>query len=67
MTPCEFFEKCSFFGKYQDSRMAACQGFIVQYCKGEHQGDCKRRAYRREHNAPPPADMLPNGVVLKAS
>ena len=67
MSPCEFLEKCSFFGKYQESRMAACQGFIQQYCKGAQQGACKRKAYRKEHNEAPPADMLPNGVVLRAS
>ena len=67
MSPCEFLEKCSFFNKYQDARTAACQGFIMQYCKGAHQHDCKRKAYRKEFNEAPPPDMLPNGVMLKAS
>ena len=66
MTPCEFLEKCSFFGKYQGQRSAACEGFIQQYCKGAQQHECKRKVYRKENNAPPPADMLPNGVVLRA-
>ena len=66
MTPCEFLEKCSFFNKYQGLRTAACEGFIHQYCKGSEQHACKRKAYRQEHNEPPPPDMLPNGVLLKA-
>ena len=67
MTPCEFLEKCSFFNKYENERRFACQGFIMQYCKGEQQDVCKRKAYRQKYNAPPPPDMMPNGVMLKAS
>ncbi|MBU1176485.1 MAG: hypothetical protein KKH72_13855 [Alphaproteobacteria bacterium] len=66
MSPCEFLEKCSFFNKYQDERSAACEGFILQYCRGSSQHECKRKAYRKERNEPPPADMLPNGVMLRA-
>ncbi len=66
MTPCAFLSTCSFFGKYQDSRQAACQGFILQYCKGDQQEKCKRKAYRKEHNAPPPPEMMPNGIVMGA-
>ena len=64
MTSCEFLEKCSFFNKYQGTNSAACRGFILQYCKGDCQAQCKRKAYRQEHNAPPPPDMLPNGVMM---
>ncbi|MEW6517733.1 MAG: hypothetical protein AB1439_12615 [candidate division FCPU426 bacterium] len=62
---CELLSKCGFFRKYQNTRELACQGFILQYCRGPKMNDCKRKEYRKQHNAPPVDDMLPTGDIFK--
>jgi len=60
---CELLAKCGFFSKYGQTKEAACQGFINQYCQGPKQDSCKRKAYRLQHGSPPPEDMLPTGQM----
>lgn len=63
---CELLETCGFFKKYQDSKQAACQGFVQQYCKGDKMDQCKRKQYRKEHGVPPSDDMMPSGHMISA-
>ncbi len=60
-TDCQNLEKCGFFKKYTVTHHRACEGFINMYCRGAKQNDCKRKAYKQQHNAAPPDDMMPNG------
>ena len=66
MKDCDLLEKCGFFKKYQLTKELACKGFIRQFCQGEHQNTCQRKAYRLEHGTPPPEDMMPNGAMVQA-
>ncbi len=61
---CPMLVNCGFFRKYQESKTVACRGFIAMYCRGERQGQCKRRQYRLEHGTPPPDDMMPDGQMV---
>lgn len=61
---CPNLPMCGFFKKYCNSNKAACMGFVALYCRGEKQEACERKRYRREHNAPPPDEMMPNGTML---
>ena len=61
---CEMLDKCGFFRKYRETNELACKGYIQQYCKGSKQEQCRRLEYRRRHNAPPPDDMMPTGVMI---
>jgi hypothetical protein len=61
---CELLEKCGYFSKYQNSKKTLCQGWIRQYCMGPKMDQCKRKIYRSEHNAPPPDDMMPSGLMV---
>jgi hypothetical protein len=65
MSTCDLLDKCGFFQKHQKSSWAACQGFITLYCQGPKMEECKRKAYRKEHGAPPPDDLLPSGQMIK--
>ena len=58
---CEMLENCGFFKKYRKLNYFACDEFIRLYCRGDRQNECIRKKYRKEHNAPPPDNMLPNG------
>lgn len=60
---CELLEICGYFIKYQDSKEAACKGFIQKYCKGPYQNKCKRKEYRILHGEPPIDDMMPSGHI----
>ncbi|MCU0606593.1 MAG: hypothetical protein MUF78_04060 [Candidatus Edwardsbacteria bacterium] len=64
MKDCENLATCGFLRKHMEAKTLACQGFIRQYCKGDKQGDCKRRTYKQEHGAAAPDDMLPSGQML---
>jgi hypothetical protein len=64
MAECELLSKCGFFNKYQNSKQAACSGFIAMYCKGPKMDVCKRKAYRTEHGTAPPDDMMPTGSMI---
>lgn len=55
---------CGFFKKYFPINQAVCRSFLRDYCRGEMQDACQRKVWRQEHGAPPPDDMLPNGVTL---
>lgn len=61
---CELLADCGFFQKYCNEKGLACRGFIKLYCQGEKQGECKRKQYRLEHGAPPPDNMMPNGLMF---
>jgi len=63
MTNCELLEKCGFFKKYEQSKAAACKGFISLYCRGPKMMECQRKAYRQKHGAPPPDNMMPSGQM----
>ena len=65
-TKCELLEKCGFFKAYKETKDLACRGFIRMYCTGPKMNECKRKEYRREHGAPPPDAMMPNGALLAA-
>ena len=60
----ELLEKCGFFNKYKESLNLACRGFIKNYCCGPMMNDCKRKAFRKEHNSAPPDDMMPTGQMM---
>ncbi|MBW2645016.1 MAG: hypothetical protein JRE23_02340 [Deltaproteobacteria bacterium] len=64
MQECELLAKCGFFKKYQETKNLACKGFINKYCKGPDMDECKRKAYRKKHDAPPADDMMPNGMMV---
>jgi hypothetical protein len=64
MKDCENLQVCGFFKKYMDTKKLACQGFINQYCRGDKQGDCKRKGYKKEHGTAAPDDMLPSGQMI---
>jgi hypothetical protein len=66
-TPCQNLQECGFFAKYSVANERACDGFINMYCRGAKQNDCKRKACRQEHNAPPPDEMMPNGGRVPSS
>lgn len=66
MADCELLNTCGFFKKYNGTKKLACAGFIKQYCRGPLQGECKRKAYRKEHGAPPPDEMMPPGGMVCA-
>jgi hypothetical protein len=66
-TPCQNLDKCGFFAKYSAAHERACEGFINLYCRGAKQNECKRKAYRQQHNAPPPDEMMPNGGLVPLS
>jgi len=63
---CQYLLNCGFFKKYSDSKNLACQGFINRYCKGTERDVCKRLEFRMAHGTPPPEDMMPNGLIMKA-
>ena len=63
---CELLEKCGFFKKYQSTKDLACRGFLNMYCQGPKMDVCRRKEYRKEHGAPPPDDMMPNGMMIAA-
>jgi len=63
---CELLASCGFFKANQSSNDLACKGFISQYCRGPRMAECKRKAYRQQHGAPPPDSMMPNGRMLAA-
>jgi len=63
-TECENMPNCGFFKKYQETKSLVCEGFVVQFCKGPKQGECKRKAYKKEHGTPPPDDMMPSGQII---
>lgn len=67
MEHCDLLEKCGFFQRYQNDLDLACRGFIKTYCKGPKMDDCKRKAYRAAHGAPPHDDMLPTGQSMPKS
>ena len=60
---CELLSKCGFFKKFQSSKDLACKGFILQYCKGPKQSECKRMEYRK-HGVPPVDEMMPTGQII---
>lgn len=64
-TECELLANCGFFRKYAKAKNLACEGFIRMYCRGAKMDECKRKQYRREHGAPPPDDMMPNGNTIR--
>ena len=64
MAACELLDECGFFKKYQATKDLACKGFVNMYCKGDKEGQCKRKAYREEHGAPPSDDMMPTGALI---
>jgi hypothetical protein len=61
---CELLEKCGFFRKYKAQNDTACRGFIRMYCNGPQMDECRRKAYRMQHGAPPTDDMMPNGALF---
>lgn len=61
---CENLATCGFFKKYQGSKDLVCKGFVQMFCQGAKMNECKRKAYRKEHGAPPPDNMMPNGTTL---
>ena len=63
---CELIEKCGYFKKNKDSKEAVCKGFMLMYCNGDKQNECRRKEYRKVHGAPPPDNMLPNGIMVQA-
>lgn len=65
MRECTNLPKCGFFLKYDGEKKLPCQGFINLYCKGEKQGECKRKIFMEENGYPPSDDMLPSGVLIK--
>ncbi len=56
---CPNLEKCGFFKKYSATHHRACEGFIHMYCRGSKQDECKRKAYRQQHNPESPDEMTP--------
>lgn len=63
---CELLGTCGFFKNYGETKDLACKGFINPYCRGPKMNECKRKQYRKEHGAPPIADMMPNGMMIAA-
>lgn len=63
---CELLEKCGFFKKYKDTKNAACQGFMSQYCRGPKMNECERKKYREQHGTPPVDDMMPTGQIISS-
>lgn len=62
---CCFLEGCGFFTRYKDAPDVVTQGWIRMYCgDGNNSERCKRKEYRKQHDAPPPANMTPTGKVL---
>ena len=62
MAECQNLDKCGFFKKYSVTHHRACEGFIHMYCRGSKQDECKRKAYKQQHDGiAPPDDMMPNG------
>jgi hypothetical protein len=61
---CELLQQCGFFKKYQAKQEAACQVFIMLYCRGSKMNECERKKFRTSYGAPPPDNMLPNGQEL---
>jgi hypothetical protein len=66
MTECQNLPNCGFMKKFNESKNLACKGFIVLYCRGEQQGNCKRKQYKATHGAPPADEMMPNGQMVLA-
>lgn len=64
MTECELLSECEFFKKYLETNLAACKGVIAEYCRGNRQGECKRKAYLLKHGVQPPENMLPGGSII---
>jgi hypothetical protein len=64
---CELLNKCGFFRKYQSTKDLACKGFIIKYCKGPQQNECKRMEYRKQHGVPPTDDMMPTGQIISSN
>jgi len=61
---CEMLTRCGFFKKYHEIKNLACKGFIRNFCMGPQMEECKRKAYRKNHGAPPSDDMMPNGQMI---
>lgn len=67
MKDCELLDKCGFFIKYSESKDLACKGFMLMYCKGDKQEQCKRKIYREQNGKPPSDDMLPSGQLISSN
>ena len=65
MTECELLPECAFFRKHSETHAAACRGMIAEYCRGNRQVECKRKAYLLKHGVQPPENMLPGGSIIK--
>jgi hypothetical protein len=54
---------CGFLKKHgRDSDLADMRH---EYCTGDKQDECKRKAYMIEHGKVPPDDMTPTGEVVE--
>ena len=62
MAVCANLPTCGFFKNNENNRNLAVKGYISKYCQSELQDQCKRKEYRMQHGAPPPDNMMPNGL-----
>ena len=61
---CPNLAACPFLKKHGNTKDLMCKGFILLFCKGVKQNECKRKIYKQEHGAPPSEDMMPNGLLI---
>lgn len=64
MSECVRLANCGFFKKYQQTKDLACKGFLLKYCTGTLQPQCKRMAFSNLNGYPPPDDMMPTGQIM---
>lgn len=61
MLSCELLLNYKFSGKYKETMVMACQGFIKKYCQGDKLAECMRLKHYKEHGDQAEKDMLPGG------
>ncbi len=64
MADCPRLAQCGFFKKHGGMNSLACKGFVLGYCRGPRQVECKRLEHVRKLGVPPADDMMPSGQML---
>ena len=67
MADCAMLTRCGFIAMYLETQDLACGGFMISFCRGPQQANCKRLAFRQENGCAPDDDMLPTGQMMPKS
>jgi hypothetical protein len=63
---CKMLHLCGFLKKHGSENDLAGLWFRAEYCTGDKQEECKRKAYMTENGKMPPDDMTPSGEILQS-